>query len=68
VLEFEDNSKFMDPLMGWTGSKNMMQELTLYFKTKEEAIAYAEKKQLSYEILEQQGKKVAPKSYASNFK
>ncbi len=68
VLEFENNSQFIEPLMGWTGSTTMLPELTLYFKTCEDAIVYAEKNQLPYEIWQPQEKRIIPKSYASNFK
>jgi hypothetical protein len=69
VLVFEDtDSRFKDPLMGWTGSTDMNQEVKLKFHTKEEAIRFAEEHNMVYEVIEPQERKVKPKSYADNFK
>lgn len=67
VMEFEEEGKFIEPLMGWTGSENMVQELTLYFNTVEEAVAYAKKNHIAYEVAKPQERVIVPKSYASNF-
>ena len=58
----------IDPLMGWTSSADMRQQVLLRFETKEEAIAYAERNGIAYTVLEPQPRKVVPKSYAENFK
>ncbi len=65
-----DNTKYIYPTIGWTGSADMKQELNRYlqFPSKEEAIRFAEKKKWQYEISEPQVKKVIPKSYTENFK
>lgn len=68
VLEFEEGGQFIEPLMGWTGSHNMTQQLKLSFDTADEAIHYAEKHNIPYEVWSRQEKVVTPKSYASNFK
>lgn len=69
VLEFEqENKRFNEPLMGWVGSSDMKQELKLRFKTKEEAVAYAQKAGLDFEVIEPKIPKVIIKSYADNFK
>ena len=44
LLESEPTPKEIDPLMGWTSSRDTMQQVKLYFATLEEAKAYAEKK------------------------
>ncbi len=70
LLEFEPespDSRFVEPLMGWTGSSDMNQEIRLKFLTKEAAIAYAHKQGFEYEIKEPKAVKVTPKSYAANF-
>jgi hypothetical protein len=68
VLEFEyDNERFIEPLMGWTASKDLQQQVILHFKTKEEAIKYAEKHQISYMLYKPNQKIVKPKSYSDNF-
>lgn len=70
VLEFlPEASPFVEPLMGWTGSTDTTQQVKLYFETKEEAVAYAEKNMLDFEVIEPGAKMkvIKPKSYASNF-
>ncbi|MGC8015945.1 ETC complex I subunit, partial [Salmonella enterica] len=42
VLEFDQTSpRETDPLMGWTSSSDMLQQVRLEFDTQEEAVAYA---------------------------
>lgn len=60
-------ARFVEPLMGWTGSSNTLGQLSLSFPTKEEAIAYAQEHQLDYEV-EEPGPRVIPRrAYADNF-
>ena len=43
-LEFEQASaRSVEPLMGWTSSSDMRQQVKLKFATKEDAIGYAER-------------------------
>ena len=37
LLESEPAPKILDPLMGWTGSRDTMQQVQLWFPTLEEA-------------------------------
>ena len=68
-LEFEqDGSRYIESLMGWTGSNDMTQEIKLWFETKDQAVAYAEKHQILYEVEEPEERDIVPKSYAENFK
>jgi hypothetical protein len=42
LLEYEpETARTIDPLMGWTSSRDMRQQLCLEFDTAEEAVAYA---------------------------
>ena len=69
IVEYEpEESKKVDSLMGWVGSGDMRGQLTLRFNTKDEAIAYAERNALSYNIAEPNIRRVIPKSYSDNFK
>src|SRR3990170_296944 len=53
VLEFEpEAARGIEPLMGWTSSGDMRQQLRLNFDTKEEAVAYAERNGLPYRVFE----------------
>ncbi len=63
-----EHAKLRDPLMGWTGSTDMNRQWYLTFPTKEAAIAYAERRGISYVIEEPHQRKVRPKSYAANFR
>ena len=69
ILEFEpEEKKRHDALMGWVGSGDMKQQLRLRFATREEAIAYAEKRAIPYKIDEPEDRHVAAKSYSDNFR
>ena len=69
ILKFQhDGSREIEPLMGWTSSKDMMQEVRLKFPDKEKAIIFAKENHLDYEIIEPQAKKFTKRSYADNFK
>jgi hypothetical protein len=69
VLEFEpESARRIDPLMGWTSSADMRQQVLLEFATREEAIAYAEKHAIPYQLFEPHGPAAKAKSYADNFR
>src|SRR4029079_8036447 len=57
-----------DPLMGWTSSADMKQQLRLIFETKEQAIAYAERNGIAYWVEPEAPARTPRKSYADNFK
>ncbi len=69
VLEFEPSARReIDSLMGWTGSPDTRRQVQLHFGSREEAIAFAERHGLAYELLEPRERKPRPKSYADNFR
>jgi hypothetical protein len=68
-LEFEPaEARRADPLMGWSGSADTQAQLRLDFATREEAVAYAEKAGLTYDIELPQARTIRPKAYADNFR
>ena len=67
LLEYEPPERSTDPLMGWTGSRDTRAQIRLYFDSKEEAIAYAERNGILYTLIEPQERAVRPKAYADNF-
>lgn len=67
VLEGVNRQKSIDPLMGWTSSDNTTQQLCIKFATKEEAIDFAKKNNISYEVRMPQKKVIKPNSYSDNF-
>ncbi len=70
ILEsIPNDARFVDPVMGWTGSSDMYaSEVKLRFSTKEEAELYAKGAGWEYEIIEPKQAKPKVKSYSDNFK
>jgi hypothetical protein len=69
VLEFEpDSPRQVEPLMGWTSSRDTKGQLRLRFETAEEAVAYAKKHGLMYTLEKARETRVRPKAYADNFR
>ncbi len=67
VLEFVTKDPSINPLMGWETSNDTLEEVVLKFPTKEKAIEYAKKNNISYNVVEPNKKKFVIKSYADNF-
>ncbi|MEQ8510140.1 MAG: ETC complex I subunit [Rhodospirillaceae bacterium] len=68
VLEFEPSDGLKtDTLMGWSGSHDTSRQLKLRFSSKEDAIAYAKRKGLTYRLMEPRERVVRAKTYADNF-
>ncbi len=69
ILEFEQAlPRRIEPLMGWTGSGDMNQQVKLRFATKEEAIAYAEREGIPFEVSEPHERERKRVSYSDNFR
>ncbi len=69
LLEFEpESAKAPDPLMGWTSSSDMRQQVSLEFETKDEAVAYAERNAIAYQVFEPHRPAAKAKSYSDNFR
>lgn len=69
VLDFEPaEARRADPLMGWISSGDTRRQLTLRFDTKDEAIAYADDKGLTYTVQEPHEQSPKTKSYSDNFR
>ena len=67
VLEFITKDPSINPLMGWETSTDTLEEVILKFPSKEKAIEYAEKNNISYTVIEPNKKEFVIKSYADNF-
>ncbi len=53
LLEFEpEEPRTIEPLMGWTSSGDMKQQVKLTFDTKEEAVAYCEHRGIAHQVFE----------------
>jgi hypothetical protein len=69
VLEYEpETPSVIDPLMGWTGSDDMRQQVCLEFDNAEEAQAYAMRHAIPYQIFEPHLPSQKSKSYSENFR
>ena len=68
LLEFiPQKPYFIDNLMGWVGMSETQPETKLYFSTKEEAVTYATRNGLDFEVYEPQLRRSKRKVYADNF-
>jgi len=68
VVEFEpEQPRQVEPLMGWTSSADMRQQLRLRFDSREEAVAYCERNGVAYQVFEPKPALRRTMSYADNF-
>ncbi len=68
VLEFDSTApRTVDPLMGWIGSTDTSTQVRMTFDTREDAIAFAQKSGLAFQVTEPREAKRVIKSYADNF-
>ena len=69
LLEYElEKPREIDPLMGWTSSSDMRQQVQLEFDTAEDAVAYAKRHNIPYDVFEPHRPAAKAKSYADNFR
>lgn len=70
VLEYvNDEKREIDPLTGWTGSRDTQAQVRLAFRSQGEAEDYARHHGIDYVLLRPQGRKatVRPGGYGDNF-
>ena len=68
VLEYApEEPRAVDPLMGWTSSGDMKQQIRMTFGSEEEAVAYARREGIAFELAEPKPRRPRPKAYADNF-
>lgn len=68
ALEYEpEQPRQIEPLMGWTSSGDMKQQLRLRFDTKEEAVSYCERRSIPYQVSEAHEPARRKMAYADNF-
>jgi hypothetical protein len=68
VLHYDsDTPERADRLMGWIGGGDTQAQVRLHFPTKEEAIAYAERNGIAYDVEIPRERRVRTKAYADNF-
>ena len=67
IIEFVTDDPGTNPLMGWESSTDTYSEIKLEFTNKDLAIEFAQKNNLSFEVIEPKKRKIIKKSYADNF-
>ena len=67
ILEFITKDNDINPLMGWESSSDTLSEINLEFNSKDDAINYAKKNSINFEVIEPKIRKVVKKSYSDNF-
>ena len=69
LLEFErKEAQRADPLTGWNGSGDTNTQVRINFKTREEAIAFAERKGIRYHLVPTTPVRMKIQAYADNFR
>ena len=69
TLDFEpEQPRKVEPLMGYTSSRDMKSQIRLTFETKEEAIAYAQKNGIAYTVQEPKETRRRVVTYSENFR
>ena len=69
TLEFErQEAQRPDPLTGWNGSGDTKTQVRLRFKTKEEALAYAQRKGFTVHLVPAAPVSMKIQAYADNFR
>jgi hypothetical protein len=68
VLEFDSEAaRGVEPLMGWISSSDTRTQVRIAFDTREEAIAFAQRQGLPFQVTEPRPVKRIVKAYADNF-
>jgi len=68
LLDYEpEEPRTVESLMGWTTSGDMRSQVRLRFADRDEAVAYAERHGIPYQVLEPKPASRHIQSYADNF-
>ncbi|MDF1778997.1 MAG: ETC complex I subunit [Rhizobiaceae bacterium] len=69
ILEHDQEvARTIDPIMGYTSSSDMKQQVRLSFDTREDAISYAERNGIAYRVIEPHEPKRNRLVYSDNFR
>lgn len=69
VLEFDpERPRTIDPIMGYTSSGDMRQQVKLFFDSRELAVAYAERNGIAYRVIEPHEPTPKKLAYPDNFR
>jgi hypothetical protein len=68
VLEHApETARRPEPLMGWVAAGDTKNQIYLSFESRDEAVAYAKKHNMTYVVQEPRRSKLRTKAYADNF-
>ncbi|MDX3929648.1 MAG: ETC complex I subunit [Shinella sp.] len=69
VLEFDqDKPRTIDPIMGYTSSRDTRQQVRLTFESSEAAVAYAQRNGIEYRVIEPKEATRKRVAYPDNFR
>lgn len=69
VLEYDlETPRRPDTLMGWISAGDTLNQVRMKFTSKDAAVAFAQGKNMEYEVIEPKARVVKPQSYLDNFK
>ena len=69
LLEFERQQPLRaDPLTGWAGSGDTNTQVRITFKSREEAIAFCERRGIAYHLVPPTPVRMKIQAYADNFR
>ena len=69
LLEFERQQPLRaDPLTGWAGSGDTNTQVRITFKTREEAIAFCDRRGIAYHLVSTTPVRMKIQAYADNFR
>lgn len=64
----DDGQRFVEPVMGWVATNDTRPaQLHLTFASKEEAVAYAERNNIKYQLIETKTPSIKKKNYLANY-
>jgi len=63
----QGGGRWENPLMGWASSADYLQGTRIAFRSKEDAIHFAEKQGWDYYVQQETVKRIPPKNYSENF-
>lgn len=68
LLEFESETpRTVDPLMGWISNADTSPQVRMYFDTREEAIEFAKRQGIPFQVRDRKEPRRIIKAYADNF-
>ncbi len=69
IVEFEPSAAVRpNQLMGWSGGDDTSRQVRLAFDSQDEAVAYAKKHGLAYEVQQPRERIVRVRAYSDNFR